>query len=54
METITPEIVEMTEQILKVIVEHQPKEVFQQVAVLEERSTIVEVPSKPIIVQEYR
>lgn len=53
-DSIRPEIVETTRELLKVIVEHQQQEVVQQVAVVEERNTYVEVPAKPIIVQEYR
>ena len=36
------------------MVEHQEKEVYQQVAVLQENIQIVEVPSKPIVVQEIK
>lgn len=53
-DNIKPEIVEITQEILRVVVEHQQQEVVQQVAVVEERNNYIEVPSKPIIVQEYR
>lgn len=36
------------------MVEHQEKDVYQQVAVLQENIQIVEVPSKPIVVQEIK
>lgn len=51
-ETITPEIVEITQQVLKVVVEHQQRDVVQQVAVFEERNNVVEIPSAPIVTSE--
>lgn len=36
------------------MIEHQEKDVYQQVAVLQENTQIIEVPSKPIIVHEVK
>ena len=36
------------------LIEHQEKDVFQQVAVVHQNTQIVEVPAKPIVVHDVK